>query len=138
MPCSDIFVGGRTVLEAMDSGHYSPSARYHDWVDVTKGDIQVFFAHLIIMGLVKKNKLIRYWARTEFVSTPFFGKYLGRKHFEKVMTQLHLNNNANDDQSNPLFKLRPFVHMCQKNFRQLYEPSKCLSLDEACCPLKGK
>ena len=98
----------------------------------------MFFAHLLIMGLVKKPKIIRYWARSEYVSTPFFGKYMTRTRFELIMTQLHLNRNLADDKKNALFKLQPFIDMCQKNFRSLYEPSQNLSLDEACCPFKGR
>ena len=54
------------------------------------------------------------------------------------MTQLHLNSNSTDNKKDPLFKLRPFLDMCDKNFRSLYEPSQNLSLDEACCPFKGR
>ena len=54
------------------------------------------------------------------------------------MTQLHLNKNSEDNKKDLLFKLRPFLDMCEKNFRLLYEPSKNLSLDEACCPFKGR
>ena len=130
--------GGRSVPEAMDDGEYSPGAQYHEWTDLTEGDIQMFFAHLMIMGLVKKPKLIKYWSRSEFVSTPFFGKYMTQKKFELILSQLHITSNSDDDKTDPLFKVRPFVSMCKKKFRSVYSPSKNLSLDETCCLFKGR
>ena len=66
-------------MTAVDNGEYTKNARYHSWSDVTEGDIQLFFAHLLIMGLVKKPKMIKYWSRSEYISTPFFGKYMTRR-----------------------------------------------------------
>ena len=46
-----IFVGDRL----------SQFSRLNNWRDVGEGDIKIFLAHLIAMGLVRKGAIERYW-----------------------------------------------------------------------------
>ena len=38
----------------------------------------------------------------------------------------------------PLFKVRPFLDMMEKKFKQSYKCGRDLSFDQGCCPFKGK
>ena len=40
---------------------YKKHCRLNSWIDNTPGDIKVFIAHILVMGLVKKADLEKYW-----------------------------------------------------------------------------
>ena len=53
---------------------------YEDGGDLGEGDVKIFLAHLIAMGLVHKGCLEKYWDHGETVKMPFFGTYMGGTH----------------------------------------------------------
>lgn len=122
---------------------HKPSSRVHQWKDISAGDMKIFLAHLIAMGLVKKSTIEKFWEHSGIVRTPFFGTYMSRNTFQIILSNLHL---ADDDQNpcyrrrghDPLFKVRDFMNMCNRNFRLVYAPKRDLSFDEGCCPFKGR
>ena len=129
----------------MDPAHpdYKKHCRLNSWVDTTPSDIKLFIAHILLMGLVKKPDLEKYWNTKSKTNIPFFGQYMSRNQFQSVLWNFHVN----DDSQNPprgrpghdaLCKIRPFVDMLERNFMYAYKPSKALSFDEACCPFKGR
>ena len=100
-------------------------------------------AHLIVMGLVKKPNMAKYWSTNSLTRTPFFGKILSRNTFQNILVNLHISDNNTDyycDNPNhdPLHKVRPFIQMCERTFQLVYRPECDLSFDEACCPFKGE
>ena len=106
--------------------------------------MKVFVAHLIVMGILKKNSLEQYWSRDNILNMPFFGHYMSRNCFQNILWNLHVSDpddtnppkgEANHD---PLFLVRPMVDMMQRNFHTKYRPGKELSLDESTCPVKGR
>ena len=79
--------------------------------------MKVFVAHLIVMGILKKNSLEQYWSRDSTLNMPFFGHYMSRNHFQNILWNLHLSD---PDETNPLkgeadhdplFLVRPMVDM---------------------------
>ena len=62
--------------------------RLNNWRDVGEGDIKIFLAHLIAMGLVQKGVIERYWDHGETVKTPFFGTYMGCNTFQAILSNL--------------------------------------------------
>ena len=57
-------------------------SRLHSWRDVGEGDIKIFLAYLIAMGLVRKGSMPKYWDHGETVKTSFFGTYMGHNTFQ--------------------------------------------------------
>ena len=106
--------------------------------------MKVFVAHLIVMGILKKNSLEQYWSRDSILNTPFFGHYMSINHFQNILWNLHVSDldetNPQKGEANhdPLFLVRPMVGMMQRNFCTKYRPGKELSLDESTCPFKGR
>ena len=85
----------------------------------------------------------RYWSQCETNETPFFGKYMSKNSFQLLLSNLHMNNDETNPKRgqaghDPLHKIRPFIDMCDRNFRNIYRPEKELSFDEGCCPFKGR
>lgn len=103
----------------------------------------MFIAHNILMGVVKKSDLEKYWSKGPLTRLPFFGKYMSRNRFQSILWNLHIADDSTNPplhhrDHDPLAKVRPFVTMLENNFCHLYRPSKNLSVDEACCPFKGR
>ena len=121
-------------------GHKS---RLHGWHDVAEGDIKIFLVHLIAIGLVHKGSMPKYWDHGETVKTAFFGTYMGQNTFQSILSNLQVSDSTLDLPCNhplhdKLFKVRPFLDMMDKNFKQSYKCGRDLSFDEECCPFKGK
>ncbi len=112
-------------------------SRLTKWKAINSGDMKIFVAHLIAMGLVRKSNLENFWAKNLIVNTPFFGKYMARNVFQAIHSNLHFVDNETADKTDPLYKLRPFVTMCTENFKRVYKCERELSFDESCCPWKG-
>ena len=113
------------------------------WVDTTPSDIKLFIAHTLIMGLVKKPDLEKYWNTKSKTNIPFFGQYMSRNRFQSFLWNFHVNDDSQNPLPgrpghDPLCKIRPFVDMLERNFMYAYKPSRALSFDEACCPFKGR
>ena len=134
---------GVDALERMEHPDYRPSSRTNFWKAVTVNDIKIFFAHLIVMGIVRKPKLEHYWSTTGVAQTPFFGKWMSRNRFTAILSNIHLTDDSTNPRygqpgHDPLAKLRPFMDMCERNFCHVYRPQRNLSMDESCCPWKGR
>ena len=85
----------------------------------------------------------KYWCRNPLTRTPFFGQAMSRDRFCNILLNLHIFDDSNNPRyglpdHDPLAKLRPFIDMCQENFKHTYKPDLNLSLDEGTCPWKGK
>ena len=115
---------------------YRKHRRLNTWTDVTPSEIKMFMAHILLMGLVQKSELEKYWQMNSTTNIPFFGKYMSRNRFQALLWNIHVNDDTqnlprNHPDHDPLCKIRPFVDMVQRKFLYAYKPSKRLSLDEA-------
>ena len=95
------------------------------------------------MGLVRKGNMEKYWDHGETVKTPFFGTYMSRNTFQSILSNFQITDSANDlPRNNPnrdrLFRVRPFIDMLERTFKNAYRCGRDLSFDEGCCPFKGR
>ena len=133
----NFLLGGRDPIQLIDESNYNKHNRISQWTDINECDVKIFLAHIIIMGLVRKPTIAKYWRKNDLSCTPFFGRYMTRMQFEAILSNLHLNDNtqANED---PLYKLHPMIDMVDRNFLHVYTPDKNVSVDEASCPFKER
>jgi len=115
-----------------------PNSRILSWYDVTPDEMKAFLALIIATGLVKKDDLDKFWSTHPITRTPFFSEHMPLRRFENISSNFHLANNVEDDNTDPLFKVRPFLRHLRLKFLEAYSPSKNLSFDEATCPYKGR
>ena len=113
------------------------------WIDLNVSDIKIFVAHLIVMGLVRKPIMARYWSTYTLTRTSFFGKVLSRDTFQNILMNLHISDNNTDYPydnpiHDPLHKVRAFIQMYERTFQLVYRHRCDISYDEACCPFKGR
>ncbi len=52
------------------------SKRQKRWKEVQPGDLKVFFALHVAMGLIHKPNLKSYWSKDPVTQTPFFGQHM--------------------------------------------------------------
>ena len=106
--------------------------------------MKLFVAHLIVMGILKKNSLEQYWSRDRIPNRPFFGHYMSKNCFQNILWNPHVSDpdetNPQKGEANhdPLILVRPMVDMMPGNVCTKYRPGKELSLDESTCSFKGR
>ena len=103
----------------------------------------MFFAHLLVMGIMKRGNSSKYWAACNVTKLDFFGKYLSRNRFQMLLSNFHCAPDYNNPQKgqpghDPLHKIRPIVNMCKNNFHLKYRPSRFISFDEGSCGFRGR
>ena len=91
------------------------------WSDLNASDIKKFVAYLIVMGLVIKPNMAKYWSTNSLTRTPFFGKILSRNTFQNILMNLHIADNNTDypcDNPNhdPLTKWGPSSKFVKEHF----------------------
>lgn len=134
---------GEDIIEQLQHPNYKKFARLNDWKTVSEAEMKVFVAHLIVMGVVRKAQIEKYWAKSGVGQTPFFGRWMSRNRFTAILANLHIVDDSQNPPfpqpgHDPLAKVRPFVVMCQENMKFTYKPAQDLSMDESCCPWKGR
>ncbi len=106
------------------------------------GDLKVFFALHVAMGLVHKPNLKSYWSKDLVTQTPFFGEHMSHLTFELISQKQHFANDSHnpaprENGHDPLAKVRHIVSTLQQTFRSALAPNRALGLDEATCPFHG-
>ena len=65
--------GDKDPIELLSEGvDQNPCARLNNWEDTSPDQMKVFVAHLIVMGILKKNSLEWYWSRDSILHTCHF------------------------------------------------------------------
>ena len=63
--------GDKDPIELLSEGDdQNPCARLNKWEDTSLDEMKVFVAHLIVMGILKKNSLEQYWSRDSILNMP--------------------------------------------------------------------
>ena len=64
--------GDKDLIELLsEGGDQNPCAQVNNWEDTSPDEMKVFVAHLIVMGILKKNSLEQCWSRDSILNTPF-------------------------------------------------------------------
>ena len=134
---------GADPAERADHVHFKRHSRLNFWKPVSVSEVKIFFAHIIVMGIVRKPDIEKYWQSSGPCRTPFFGKSMSRNRFTAILSNLHLAEDEGNPAfgqpgHNPLAKIQPFLDMCSRNFKFIYGPSRDLAIDESCCPWNGR
>ena len=80
--------GDKDPIELLSEGvDQNPCVQLNNWEDTSPDEMKVFEAHLIIMGILKKNSLEQYWSRESILNTPFFWPLHVQKSFSKHLVE---------------------------------------------------
>lgn len=112
------------------------------WISTTSKEMRVYFALMILQGIIHKPEQEMYWTKKPNLETPFFGTVMSRSRFLAIMKYLHFVNNetfdADNDPCPKLFKLKPVLDYLSEKFMRTYTPERNISVDESLMLWKGR
>lgn len=107
------------------------------WTDITLPELKKFFGLVILMGIVHKPSIHDYWSTDDLYWTPIFSKSMTRDRFYLILKFFHFNNNndpshdPNNEDRDRLHKIRPILKIVRDRLQRVYNPVKCLSVEES-------
>ena len=119
---------------------HNPLKRRHDieWKDVSSAEVKVVFGLCILMGVVQKSVIKLYWSTKAMLATPFYSEVMLRDRFLQILSNMHFANNADDDGSDRLFKIRQVEEAIISNFRKTFTPYQNIATDESLLKFHGR
>ena len=115
-----------------------PYSRGHAWKPVSVPELKTFFGLSFLTGYIKKPSLEMYWSVDEVDATPHFCKTMPRNRFQIIWRFLHFNNNASQDASDKMYKVRPVLDYIVEKFKELYQPGQNICIDEGMMQWRGR
>ena len=125
---------------ATQSIRTKPDAR---WYATTVEEMRAFVALNIFFGIKSLPETRLYWSDDSLLGVSAVKKVMPRTRFEKIRQYLHLNDRERmpprgDRAHDKLYKVRPLLDVISNTFREEYNPSKFVSIDEAMVKYKGR
>ncbi len=78
----------------------------------------------------KKHVLTDYWKRGDILSIPVFAEYFTRDRYKFILSFLHFANNE-EDEADPLWKIRPVLTNLVQKSRRFFKPFQKLVIHES-------
>ena len=131
------------LLVAM-TNKYAKSKITQGWKETDVAEMKAFFGLILAMGLLRLPKMKDYWQKTNWVlHVKSFGEIMARNRFMQLYRFLHVADNdkfvpRGDNGYDPLFKIRLFLDILSKQFRNIYKPGQDICIDESLIPYKGR
>lgn len=107
-------------------------------INLTKNELKVFFAILIVTGYNPLPSKALHWSRNESFRNEAIYKAMRRDRFDTIMKCLHFHPNTELDKGDKYSKIRPLIKHLQKKFMEHFIPSENISHDEAMIAYFGK
>ena len=89
------------------------------------------------MGIMRLPSRHDYWRKSKLLLRTQVGTVMSRNRFDQIWRYLHLSDNAGDDGSDKLYKLRWFMNFLNDKFMTVYVPDGHFTLDESMIKFKG-
>ncbi len=120
-----------------------PYSRFNKWYETSVPEMKAYVALQTAMGLCQKNSIQDYWSTYWLTYTPFT-EVMSRDRYELLTSFLHFADNSVDrptygqDGYDPLWKIRPFLNICEPRYTYPYGPGRQLTIDESMIKYKGR
>lgn len=119
------------------SSEYCLSKNWPD-IKLTKEELRVFFAILIVSGYNPLPGKAMYWSTCSDLRNIAIYESMRRDRFDNIMKSLHFKSNLNLDKLDKFSKLRPLISYIQKKCMENYTPTSAISHDEAMVEYFGR
>ncbi|GFO08813.1 PiggyBac transposable element-derived protein 4 [Plakobranchus ocellatus] len=83
------------------------------------------------MGYHVLPSYTHYWSSEPDLGVEIVAPTMTKSRFQALLSNLHLNNEANATENDKLWKLRPLIDRLNLNFGKLYNANQCQSIDES-------
>ena len=106
---------------------------------LTEKELYSFLGINILMSYHCLLALTCYWNNSQDLNVPLVSNAMSRNRFSQILSNLHLNDNATiqRDNTDKLYKLRPFIQKLNENFVKLYNVNEHISIDDSMILFKG-
>ena len=121
---------------SMTLAEMTAAQRRKAWKDVTLSELKDFFGLIFLTGLIHKPELSDYWTTDEALATPYFGKVMSRNRFKAILRYLHCNDSQDADDR--MWKVRPILNYLAAKWKEMYQPSQNISIDEGTLLFRGR
>ncbi|KAL0861595.1 hypothetical protein ABMA27_009094 [Loxostege sticticalis] len=102
-------------------------------INLTVEELRNFISIKVIMGIISMPSYLDYWSsKTRY---PLVADVMSLKRYQEIRRYIHFVDN-NETNSDPYFKIRPFVERIRQNCLKVEEESR-FSIDEMVIPYKG-
>ena len=94
-----------------------------EWQPVTSPEIKTFIGILLLMGIIYKPQLTRYWSTDALYNTQIFSEAINRNRFYLILKFFHFSNtedpnyNPNNKNQDCLHKVHPFIGLMPKQLK---------------------
>ena len=121
----------------------SQPQRLAKWQDATRAEMSAFFGISVIMGINSLPSLALYWSSNPFIGNVGIQAIMTKNRFEELCQYLHFNDSSlepkgGEDNFDRLYKVRPVLAGILDRIETVYEPSKCMSIDEGMIAFRGR
>ena len=118
---------GSCPITSIEHPRYKRFSHLNVWKEITEEELKVFFANILLMGILRKSEIEKYWNTSGVGQTPIFGQLMSRNHFTAILSNLHISIDSDNPPfgspgHDPLSKIWLFVTMCVNNFKFAYTP----------------
>lgn len=115
------------------------SERSSKWIPTNIHEIKQLFGLIMWMGLVKLPTIQLYWTKDVLFAQSFPRTVMSRNRFEILLRMLHFADNEQiSHPNNLLYKLQTLIDILNKNFKEYYNPSETVCIDESIIPFRGQ
>lgn len=108
------------------------------WTDVDIGEMYVFIAIVLLMGVIKKSSIRKYWACDPLLVTPIFGRLMSKNRFTSIMGNLHFTDSLQshlDSQhgvrKDTMERIQPVLEYLKVKFIAAFRPYQKMIIDES-------
>ena len=105
---------------------------------VTKDEMKVFFAILIVSGYAPLSSKVLFWNSNDDLRNNAVYMAMRRNRFDHIMRILHFSDNIEINPDDKYTKLHPLISSLQQIFMLHFVPSQHISHDEAMVEYFGK
>lgn len=118
----------------------SVSSRKHkqEWKPTTRDEMLVFIGILLIMGIVRLPEMRLYWSKDPMYANERIKRAMKRERFFDFLQYWHFSDSEQVSSDNRLFKISTLLEMINRNFQEVVEPGKELTIDETMIPWRGR
>lgn len=122
--------------------YISAHARAKPFAELTPNELKVYFALVMLQGVVNKPEVEQFWSKNPMIVTPFFPQTMAWRRFKQIKQYLHFSNNAEYDPNNhpqpKLNKIWPVYDKLNTIFKTTVIPDKYITIDESLLLYKGR
>lgn len=125
----------------LSSKSTKPKSRIKNWKNITRDDFEVFLGLIFLTGQISAPTIPHYWQTNDLYNFPVFRNAMSRDKFLLILRALHFAENppiGDPKPDDPLYKITPLFDLFHNRMKQIYYPSKELSLDESMLLWRGR